>query len=574
MPLEAPHAPAASLRARWCRYSALTARAVLLAASLAYWPLESRPAAAGPGTLDLLVRAPALGGWDGPVTPAGTCDGRTDSADALNAAAAALAARGGGTLVVDGRCLIDGADLVVPNSVRIMGAWYPGGQRRPAEYADLATGTLVIDPRRTVRMGTGSQLSNLVLARKGLTRPDSMRSGIAALAAFAGTAVTIAGSQDASLQDLLILGFDRAIDAKDSQRVRVASVYGDNNNGLRIDHSHDISRISDTHWWGFLTGNAAWTFTRLEVTGAASNGAGLVRLTTGTAHGLASGDQVNLSVPGVLAPVHAAVSVVDGTHIDVRGSAFSGRYAGGGFVLMDLTRRPGRAFEVTHSEGTTIRDSFAFGYAGGVLLGDGAGWTQLIGTSMDSYILAADPGTRGITIEGTAYGTSVVGGVLSSAANEIVVDSTGQEGHSFTGMSINPGNGIMIQVLRGRAVFTGNHGPEGAATISVSDAGYLDLVGNMLPGATVIYQSALARSHTVLAGNMLAGGQPQSQGGPVSAGSYGVGSLPMPCTAGQTAYATDGRNNGQPEGAGTGLLVTCDGIGVWRAPWSGLPVRR
>ena len=550
--------------------------AFLASSPLASSPLASWPAAAGPGTLELPVRAPALGSWDGPIAPATTCDGITDAADALNSAAAALAARGGGTLVLGGRCLIDGADLVVPNSVRIMGAWYPGGQRRPVEYADLAAGTLVINPRRTVRMGTGSQLSNLVLARKGLTRPDSMRSGIAALAAFAGTAVTIAGSQDASLQDLLILGFDRAIDAKDSQRVRVDSVYGDNNNGLRIDHSHDISRISDTHWWGFLTGNTAWTFTRLEVTGAASNGAGLVRLTTGTAHGLASGDQVNLWVPGVLAPVHGTVSVVDGTHVDVRGSTFSGRYAGGGFVLMDLSRRPGRAFEVTNSEGTTIRDSFGFGYAGGVRLGDGAGWTQLIGVSVDSYILAADPSTRGITIEGTAYGTSVVGGVLSSAANEIVVDSTGQEGHSFTGMSINPGNGVMVQVLRGRAVFTGNHGPEAAATISVSDAGHLALVGNMLPGATVIFQSALARSHTVLAGNTLAGGQPQVQapGWPVSAGGYGVGSLPAPCTAGQTAYASDGRNNGQTRGAGTGLLVTCDGIGVWRAPWSGLAVRR
>jgi hypothetical protein len=52
---------------------------------------------------------------------------------------------------------------------------------------------------------------------------------------------------------------------------------------------------------------------------------------------------------------------------------------------------------------------------------------------------------------------------------------------------------------------------------------------------------------------------------------YTVSALPS-CAVGQSAFATNGRNNGEAAGAGTGLNVTCNSAGVWIAPWSGVAV--
>ena len=52
---------------------------------------------------------------------------------------------------------------------------------------------------------------------------------------------------------------------------------------------------------------------------------------------------------------------------------------------------------------------------------------------------------------------------------------------------------------------------------------------------------------------------------------FAVASLPT-CTAGQMAYASNGRNNGEAASAGTGLNVTCNSAGHWLAPWSGVTV--
>jgi hypothetical protein len=52
---------------------------------------------------------------------------------------------------------------------------------------------------------------------------------------------------------------------------------------------------------------------------------------------------------------------------------------------------------------------------------------------------------------------------------------------------------------------------------------------------------------------------------------YTVSTLPA-CTAGQQAFATNGRNNGEGSGAGTGVLIYCNSAGQWLAPWSGVAI--
>lgn len=50
-----------------------------------------------------------------------------------------------------------------------------------------------------------------------------------------------------------------------------------------------------------------------------------------------------------------------------------------------------------------------------------------------------------------------------------------------------------------------------------------------------------------------------------------VAALPTPAPIGQLRYATNGRNNGQAAGAGTGCLVVGNGT-TFTAVWSGITV--
>jgi hypothetical protein len=70
------------------------------------------------------------------------------------------------------------------------------------------------------------------------------------------------------------------------------------------------------------------------ITDATDNGTGLIRLTVGSTAGWVTGDHKKVS--GVLGPTEAngpwAITVIDGTHIDLQGSTFTHAYTGGGIV--------------------------------------------------------------------------------------------------------------------------------------------------------------------------------------------------------------------------------------------------
>jgi hypothetical protein len=74
------------------------------------------------------------------------------------------------------------------------------------------------------------------------------------------------------------------------------------------------------------------------ITNAANNGAGLIRITTSTAHGFATGERVYIyGVGGTVAANAAwAITVINATTFDLVGSAYAGAYTSGGTV----TNRP------------------------------------------------------------------------------------------------------------------------------------------------------------------------------------------------------------------------------------------
>jgi hypothetical protein len=72
----------------------------------------------------------------------------------------------------------------------------------------------------------------------------------------------------------------------------------------------------------------------VTVTNAANNGLGLIRITTGAAHGRTTGDKVFIS--GVTGTTEAnggwIVTVIDATTIDLQASTFTNTYVSGGTV--------------------------------------------------------------------------------------------------------------------------------------------------------------------------------------------------------------------------------------------------
>jgi hypothetical protein len=70
------------------------------------------------------------------------------------------------------------------------------------------------------------------------------------------------------------------------------------------------------------------------VTNAANNGSGLIRITTGSAHGRTTGNKVFIS--GVTGTTEAnggwIVTVINATTIDLQASTFTNSYVSGGTV--------------------------------------------------------------------------------------------------------------------------------------------------------------------------------------------------------------------------------------------------
>lgn len=146
----------------------------------------------------------------------------------------------------------------------------------------------------------------------------------------------------------------------------------------------------------------------LAVTGAANNGAGLIRLTV-AGQNFTTGDRPQiLNVGGVPnANGYFVVTVIDATHIDLQASLFAGAYTSGGTVsflnanYFDLT---GSTFAGAYTSGGTVLQYFA-----GMLA-----QTIAIGPSFQDYKLRAFPSgdlrIRNASIE------------LSSNTGQIIID--------------------------------------------------------------------------------------------------------------------------------------------------------
>jgi hypothetical protein len=387
-------------------------------------------------------------------------NGTTDDGAAIQATIDAAQAAGGGVVRLGPRRYrVAAAELVVKENVCLEGPVFPGGQRPSGNYGAIP-GSILLGSTRTIRVMRGATLRSVAVIRDGIgAPPTTMRAGITLRAAMAGTAITIGDGSgthhDSLVEDVLVLGFNLALRADNSQRVNIRRIRGDNRNGIWLSRTYDITRVHDVHFWPFLTGNLGGvSLVQSTVSNVANNGGGLVRITTAAAHNLVTGDLVNVfGVNGVAAAnTRATATVVDPTRLDLQGSSFAGSYTGGGTVGIWNNRRLGTAFRVESSDVAEFVNCFCYGYDIGFDLGDGAQSIQLNNCSVDDLLSLKDPGTVGAWVRGSAFRTKWLGGFISSQATSIRINSTSpNEGdNQFVGVMVGgAGAGRTVEVLDG-----------------------------------------------------------------------------------------------------------------------------
>ncbi len=438
-------------------------------------------------------------------------NGTTDDAAAIQAAIDAASAAGGGIVRLGPRRYrVVASEIVVKEGVCLEGPLFPGGQRPGADYRTIP-GTLLVDAARTIRVMRGATLRRAALIRDGMAAPPAtVRAAINLRDAMAGTAVTIgdgSGTQhDVTVEELLILGFDIAIRSDNSQRANIRRIRGDNRNGIYLTRSFGVTRVHDVHWWPFLTGNLAGiSIFTLAITGVANNGAGLVRITTASAHGLVTGDLVNIygvnGVPG--ANTRALATVVDATRLDLQGSSFTGSWTGGGTFAIWNNRRLGTAFRIEDGDVPEFINCFTYGYNIGFDIGDGAQAVQIHNCGVDDLLTLRDPLGLGCHIQGSAFRTKWVGGFISSYATALRVNSnsTTQGDNQFVGVMLGGGGqGRTVEVLDGGLTIVACDLP--AATVHLASTGdSLAVVATDTRSTTFTGQTPADLARIVLVGN-------------------------------------------------------------------------
>lgn len=191
-------------------------------------------------------------------------DGVANDAAAFQSAIDAVAALGGGTVTFQKRYLID-SNLTIKDNVALQGPLGLPGAFLPGATTDINSkwGSLIVNSTATIYTNDSASLCNCIVIRKGLILPFvDAAAATAGLAAFAGNAITVGGS-DSYFHHMLILGFDKAIYSPGYARVRCEYIQGDCTNGIDLRTNYDIAYVENCHFWPWTTVYQSWTTSAL-----------------------------------------------------------------------------------------------------------------------------------------------------------------------------------------------------------------------------------------------------------------------------------------------------------------------
>jgi hypothetical protein len=331
-------------------------------------------------------------------------DGVADDAAELNAASTAMAAVGGGVVDLSGgRYLVNSADLVIRQGVTFFGPYLNFGWLSSLNYSSTRS-SIIVNPTYTIRLSKFSAIKGLCVFKTGLTTPTNLRTAIDLAKSFSGTAITIGDgptqvsngtASDAYIGYCFILGFNTAIANYKNMRPHVEYISGDCTNGIYFNFIPDMDHVSHCHFWGYsvahITGGETATYT---VSGAANNGAGLIRLTI-SANILRAGDTVVVASVGGTAEANGrwTVAAVGTGYIDLSGSTFANAYTSGGVVRVASWKREGAAFSFENLvDWGQLDHCFSYGYDTGFLV-DSCNDVVLVNCGADGWAAEEDPTT-------------------------------------------------------------------------------------------------------------------------------------------------------------------------------------
>jgi hypothetical protein len=449
-------------------------------------------------------------------------NGTTDDTAAIQAAIDASAAIGGGVVLLGPRrYLVAAADLTIKNGVFLRGRTSGGGWRVNGDFTTV-NHAILLDPARTIRLQRNSGLEGLAVLRQGMTVPNTLRQGLDAMAAFAGTAVTVgdgtggnnAGNgADATLAGLLILGFNTGIYSHGNARLRVKDVLGDAHNGLYLGNAFDVCRVSEVNWHPLVTTARSWSNTRLAISNVTDNGSGRFRISLTGAHSLKTGELVNIAeVRTSGCPTlygRWTVTVVDTTRIDLDNSAYVPGWTSGGAAYVQPNRRLGAGFTVANADMASFQNCFEYGHEVGFDIQSGVHACSFVNIGVDGWVDAADPTTVGIRVSGTAQRNKFIGGFLSSKGVAVQLSATGAEQHEIIGVDVTGGARRIAEILDGQLSFVGCDftGAPGTGNATVAAIHMAEAAGNVIVTGcdtrpvTFTADSAAAMKRLVLAAN-------------------------------------------------------------------------
>lgn len=383
-------------------------------------------------------------------------DGVADDTAELQAALDYVGGLGGGivSLAPGKKYLIDSADMTVPANVALIGGAWSGGQRAGNDYSNMEG--LILNSARTIRTQRGSRIS-AVIRRKGLTKPNSHREGLTGRAAFAGTAITN-GGPDVMICDSFIIGFNRAILSENREKLTIDRVRGDCTNGIRVFNATDTTRISDVHFWNYFTAHTPWEIASWSVSGAANNGAGLIRITS-AGHGVETGDIIGIT--GIVGTTEGngrwVATKIDANTIDLQGSAFTNAYASGGTIWSVSGARRGVFLDIEDSDGVIVHGPMCYAYDVGIRLAGGAGTVMAMhctAAEIDANPNYGDAGTIGLKVEGSVYNSCIHGGYIAGFATAIDYNSPDVRGNLLSGVFVG-GRVRAVDQRAGNLIFSG-----------------------------------------------------------------------------------------------------------------------
>jgi hypothetical protein len=452
-------------------------------------------------------------------------DGATDDTAAFQAAIDAAAAQGGGVVLLGPRrYVISSGDITLKNGVFLRGRTSGGGWRQNGDFTTV-THAILLDPARTIRVQRNGGLEGLAVLRRGMTVPNSLREGLDAMAAFAGTAITVGDGSggggagngaDTMLAGLLILGFNWGIYSYGNARLRVKDVLGDARNGLYLGNAFDVCRISEVNWHPLVTTGRTWSNTRVAIGNVTDNGAGRFRVTLTGEHSLKTGELMNISevrnsgCPGLYG--RWTVTVVDSTRVDLDGSTYVAGWTSGGAAYVQPNRRLGTAFAVTSADMASFQNCFEYGHDIGFDVQGDVHACTFANIGADGWVDAADPTTVGLRLSGTTQRNKFIGGFLSSKGVSVQVSTTGTEQHEIIGVDVTGGARRIAEVLDGQVSFVGcdftggpGTGNQGIAAIHLAEAaGNVIVTGCDIRPVTFTADSAAAMKRLSLAANRVA----------------------------------------------------------------------